>query len=244
MTHLYVVYNPWPELALAAWDWVTKPLNVLVAMPFLKEWDKFCAKNPQVAPARTMLDSGAYTAWRTGAPVDMADLIERSKDPRWTETVGLDVIGSGPGTRVNLDLMRAAGSPAMPVFHIGDDWGLLDHYVAHWPKIGLSCRFGEPEVDSLRFLDRCFARHWPHRYHSFGWTQRQMLLRFPFHSADSSTWAIGSMYRSVRLKGKSVQARGLARAPLTRYLETHIAEVLDLAAQLRLRWGTTLDTLP
>jgi hypothetical protein len=237
-----VTFYKW---SFAAWDWALKPLNVLVAMPYRHSWESFLAANPQVRPARTMLDSGAYSAWKSGKVIDIEDLIQRSCDPAWTETVGLDVIGSGEGTRQNLDRMRAAGSPAMPVFHIGDDWALLDHYAAHWPKVGLSCRFGEPEADSLRFYDRCFARHWPLRYHSFGWTQRDVLLRFPFHSADSSSWQMAAgVYRSIKLKGRTVRAQGSTTEKVALYLETHIADVLRFQDQLRQRWRRELAGLP
>jgi hypothetical protein len=82
-----------------------------------------------------MLDSGAYTAWTKGIHIDLAEYIAvckklRAEDPTLAEIIALDVIGSGKGSLKNSLAMKAAGVEAMPVFHIGDDWGILKEYAA------------------------------------------------------------------------------------------------------------------
>ena len=44
---------------------------------------------------RLMLDSGAFSAYKSKKHIDIDALIEESKKPLWNETVGLDVIGGG-----------------------------------------------------------------------------------------------------------------------------------------------------
>lgn len=138
-----------------------------------------------------MLDSGAYSAYNSGKTIDLEALIQETQQPRWGESVALDVIGDGEASLRNALYMKSRGSPAYPVFHIGEPLDLLREYKQQFPKVGLSCRFGEPVKESYRFLDRCFSVAWPYRFHSFGWVSEEMLLRYPFHTADAASWNHG-----------------------------------------------------
>lgn len=230
-------------VTFADWDWDQYPLGILVALPYLPAYRRIDTASWR--PTMRILDSGAFSAWKSGKVVDIDALVEASKDPYWDETVGLDVIGSAEGSRKNLDYMRAKGSPAMPVFHIGDDWGLLEHYCRNWDKVGLSCRFGEPVKESLRFYEQCFARQWPHKFHSFGWTAAAMLRRFPFHSADSATWAlaprsfnnlcIGPDLKQVHFRGVRIDGPIFAGQQAKAYARLHV--------ELRERWAKELARL-
>jgi hypothetical protein len=140
-----------------------------------------------------MMDSGAYSAYNSGKTINIDHYVaychERlAADKTLTEIIALDVIGSGEGSLKNALYMKSKGLEVIPVFHYGEDLGILREYNATFKKVGLSCRFGEPEKASYRFYDRCFATGWPKKYHSFGWTAEPMLMRYPFHSCDSSSW--------------------------------------------------------
>lgn len=179
--------------ALDQWDWKNKPLGRLCtfASPAeLKHAVAMYARGPGNRPSSFMLDSGAYSAFNSGKTIDIDELIKETKNPMWDEAVGLDVIGSALGSRKNADYMLAHGSTAMPVFHIGDDWALLEYYCERWEKVGLSCRFGESQATSIEWYGQCFARAWPHKFHSFGYISDRALLQFPFHSADAATWVL------------------------------------------------------
>lgn len=195
MTRLYVTFYP-PAAAvnaLARHDWASTPnVGLLVSFFFIKEWEQVKLRFHS-RPARLLLDSGAFSAWNSGQTIDIDALIAETKTGKWDETIALDVIGDSKGSTLNAAKMAAAGSPAFPVFHIGEPWSLLRDYCAEHAKVGLSCLFGEKKRDSLRFYDGCFARCYPHRFHSFGWVEERMLMRFPFHSADSSSWAMGPL---------------------------------------------------
>lgn len=192
------------------WDWEARPLNVLVSFAYLKHWHKSMGECPWMRVSRTMIDSGAFTAYTKGEVVDIDALTEEVntggkflRPGGWDEAVGLDVIGDWEGSRRNADYMREKGAVrAMPVFHIGDPMELLDYYCKHWPKVGLSCLFGEARKDSFRFYEQCFARAWPHRFHSFGWAAENVLMTFPFDSADSSTWLASRRYMQFTWRGR------------------------------------------
>lgn len=240
MIYLATVGAPAEPEVFERWDWDTYPFGLLVALPYVPAFRR--QFKPSWRACGFMLDSGAFSAWKSGKATDIDALIEESKDPFWTESVGLDVIGSASGSRENMDYMREQGSPAMPVFHIGDPWELLAHYCANWPKVGLSCRFGEPIKESLRFYEQCFARAWPHRFHSFGWTAPNALRRFPFHSADSATWRLalysfnnlcmGPDLKQVHFRGHRMEGAVFTEHQLKGYALLH--------QELRARWGKEL----
>lgn len=188
MTDIYFAFSQSGEsrLTMARLAERDYQINVLVSYVYLPVWDRLDAKP---VPVRTILDSGAFSAWKSGYTINIDDLIAETKSGRWHESVTLDVIGDADASLKNALYMKEQGSPAYPVFHIGDPWEHLEEYKRQFWKVGLSCRFGEPVKQSIRWLDQCFTRAYPYRFHSFGWVKMEdMLLRFPFHSADASSW--------------------------------------------------------
>jgi hypothetical protein len=190
-----------------------------------------------------IMDSGAFSVWKSGKTIDLQEYVACCRellatDPLLKEVIALDVIGDARASLVNARAMKAAGVEAMPVFHIGDDWGILREYCAGWGKVGLSCRFGEPAKDSLRFLDQCFARAWPHRFHSFGWIAEDVMMRYPFHSGDSASWQVGPCaFGNWKSFGK-MSVRGSRQN-----LRAEVLWYLDLERRLRDRWAREMRKL-
>lgn len=249
MTTLYLAGPTGPVIeAVRRWDWETRPMSVLVSFAYLKEWARV---RPYFrAPKSLMLDSGAYTAYQLGRAIDHDALLAEMARPEWTEAVGLDVIGDWQGSKRNAEYALARGAQkGMPVFHIGDPWDLLAWYCDRFPKVGLSCRFGEPIGDSIRFYGQCFARHWPHRFHSFGWIDEKALFTYPFHSADAATWVLAA----TKFKNMATKKRGVAvqqhvsveghenRAHL---LTGHMESMWSREQSLQQRWCGELARIP
>lgn len=192
-----------------------------------------------------MMDSGAYSAWNSGAEIDIDSYIEVCKvllerDPTLLEIIALDVIGSGEKSQINAHYMKDKGINAIPVFHIGDDWDILKDYCANWDKVGLSCLFGEPLEKSYWFYDQCFARAWPKKFHSFGWASEKMLMRFPFHSSDSTSWEMAPVAygRWKAFGGQNVSVRGSAQN-----LRAEVEWWLELERKLQERWKKEMKLL-
>lgn len=134
--------------------------------------------------------------------------------------------------------MKEAGVEAMPVFHIGDDWEILKEYAKHWDKVGISCRFGEPLNESFAFYDQCFARVWPKKFHSFGWMDEKVVMRYPLHSSDSSSWEVGPCaFGNWKAFGK-LSVRGS-----TQNLRPQVEWYLDLEERVRRRWKKEMALL-
>lgn len=196
-----------------------------------------------------MLDSGAFSAHNSGKEIDLGEYIKfclrvKAEDKTLREIIALDVIGDGPGSLINAHNMRDAGVDAMPVFHIGEDWAILKEYCEGWSKVGLSCRFGESIKESMCFYGQCFARHWPKKFHSFGWQGEVMLETFPFHSSDSADWEIKparfGTWRSFAKKGSTayMNLRGSKQN-----LRCEVEWYLALEARLRQRWENEMKLL-
>jgi hypothetical protein len=168
---------------------------LLVAYPFI---ENFMGSRDTYRYRDWMLDSGAFSAHNSGKVIDLHEYIDvchqlKEEDEKLKDIIALDVIGSDVGSLKNSITMKKAGVDAMPVFHIGDDWGIFQEYLDGWSKVGLSCRFGEPRDESYKFYDQCFNMGWPKKFHSFGWVGEAMLMRYPFYSADSSSWEFGPL---------------------------------------------------
>jgi len=244
MTHLYLAASSnigTISRALDAWDWSARPLNVLLAFPYLRQYRQRLATH--WTAKRTMLDSGAFTAFQLGHTIDLAALCSESKRVAWTETVALDVIGDWRGSLRNYTQMVLSGSPAMPVFHIGDPWWLLDLYASSGRKIGLGGLVGRSLGEIIAFCDRVFARCWPWRFHAFGQAREELLLRFPFDSADSTSWMRPATYAGgVTLRGPNKVARaygcnGRTLGPTLRY---SIERLLEFEQRLAVHWQREL----
>jgi len=147
-----------------------------------------------------VLDSGAYSVATGRARVDLfeyADYCHRIKDKvAWY--VNLDVIGDFRAGMRNLRKLESLGLKPLPVFHSGEPWGYLRDLQDEYPLIGLGFELGIGIAEKLSWLEYIF--HPPEgsglksaqRFHGFKMTARKILVRFPFHSVDSSTWMLGA----------------------------------------------------
>ncbi len=209
--------------------------KILASFFYIKDFNKV---KHRYTPTHTCLDSGAYSAWNSGKEIDIEALIQESKDPYWKESVSLDVIGDAEASMKNALYMKSKGSPAYPVFHIGDPWEMLEEYKGKFDKVGLSCRFGEPEKVSMKWLENCFARAWPYKFHSFGWIKEKMLMTFPFHSGDASSWVLAPCaFGTWREMGK-LKVRKWPD------ITAEIDSTLRMERRLKSRWEKELSRWP
>ena len=67
MRRLYIAWSSSEtcDVTFRDWDWENRPVRFLVSFVYLKEYREWCkTRNPTVRT--TMLDSGAYSAWKSG----------------------------------------------------------------------------------------------------------------------------------------------------------------------------------
>lgn len=232
------------DMTFGKWDWVSQPLNILCSFALkgaLKSWYERQYATPGV---KTILDSGAFSAWKSGTRVLYDDYItEVVENIEWDEIVSLDVIGNAQASFDNAIRMRDAGVKVLPVFHYGSPWEMLQEY-----KTGFSNRVALGGITSIgtqqktKWLEQCFARAYPCKFHGFGLASEDLLMALPFASADSAAWS------TVHMFGRSQAAPGLAMPKLgngdrTEHydLRFEIKHYLELEAKVKDRWSQELS---
>lgn len=248
MTTLYFSGPGTTQLeAVRRWPWEERPIAVLVSFAYLKQWGPIAPFFRR--PRALMLDSGAFTAFTGGKAIDHDALIAEARKDMWTEAIGLDVIGDWRASKANAERELALGATKMiPTFHLGDPWELLEFYVERFPKVGIGGMVGAPKKLILRFLDQVFARAWPKRLHSFGRCEDDILLRFPFESADAATWAVApTAFRNwlFKKRGRHIQKHlSVEGAEMMTYgVQNHMEAMWEREQRLIERWRSTLAPL-
>jgi len=172
---------------------------------------------------RLIIDSGAYSAYRIKAPIDIdkyAQFVLANKQHLW-EAVNLDVIkpndpeASGRESLANFRYLKDKhGLLTMPVYHCGEPLSILDTMLEEAEYIGLSS-----SVVSVAAGTQWYNSIWPYitdsngfpmrKFHAFGDTAAISLLNYPWYSADSTTWYVaGGLAARMFVNGKYVQFRG------------------------------------
>lgn len=169
---------------------------------------------------KIMLDSGAYTAWSKLQTIDIDAYIAFIKEHyKWIDSVvNLDVIPGAYGrhptpeeTEVsaregwkNLLYMESHGLKPIPVYHQGEDFKWLQKMIDHQcPYIGISPANDRTTKQKRIWLDEVFDQITNKegkcivKTHGFGVTSIPLLLRYPWFSADSTTWSKLAAYGSI-----------------------------------------------
>jgi hypothetical protein len=176
-----------------------------------------------------MLDSGAFTMWNRGITLNVRDYIAWLIDRRdlfysyvvldiipgkfGSKLSGREVARSAKGTYDNQRKMKERGLNPIPVFHQGEPFSWLERYMDDGePYIGVGTNKATPEEDQTRWLDKIFTALTDNRgnplvkVHGFGITRPSLMMRYPWFSTDSTTWALtpsfGQLWIPVFKDGK------------------------------------------
>jgi hypothetical protein len=204
--------------------------------PWLKVYKTFRYSN-------WALDSGAFSAMNSGAQIDLDEYIEtcqmlKKTDPTLVEIFALDVIGDWRATAKNVDKMWKAGVEAIPTFHPGAPWSELVRLAKTFPKIALGGLAKKRNNYKTAFIGHCFKRVWPAKIHGFAVAGESLVLGFPFHSVDSTSWELGPCgFGSWKSFGR-MSWRGSAQN-----LRTEIDWYLRLQEKARSRWAREMRLL-
>jgi len=191
------------------------------------------------------MDSGAFTVKNSGGVIDAAAYMDECKmrlanDPQCTEVFALDVIGDHHASLKNVDMMWGAGIPAIPTYHYGEPVEALKYLAANFPKIALGGVVGLHQKAKRAWVSACFSQVWPKRIHGLGMASEDLLMAFPFESADASSWALGpaAFGRYLSYNGK---LPGVTNNTMD--LRSEVNHYLAMERRLQARWATTLAAL-
>lgn len=160
---------------------------------------------------KLFLDSGAFSAQKSGTPINLdayIEFIQENKD-KFTLYANLDVIGDWEASWENQRIMEENGLTPLPVHHLEDpmkclDWCLEYEYFALGGVAG-----GLGRQDRVRFFNKCWSiicddDGFPQsRVHGFGVASPQIVKDYPWYSIDSSSWVSYGRYGIVILPKRS-----------------------------------------
>jgi hypothetical protein len=152
---------------------------------------------------KILLDSGAYSVFKRGITIELADLITFIKDNQHLlhHYISFDVIPGKAGRRFsdpkaaqqtyrNHQIMKEAGLTPWPVVHRQDDLKWLERYLGDGEKcIALAPHPMSERNAVFAWLRACFALLPSSiKVHGLGITTTVMLKHFSFVSVDSASW--------------------------------------------------------
>jgi hypothetical protein len=246
----------WPDLRLAFTDiHPNSPIGkvfmhdrdvqpaVLMGYPYADTWKKHRARFKVRSWA---LDSGAVTAANSGEPIDLAEYTAfaadmKQSDPTLEDVFALDVVGDWRASARNAEWMWKHGVEAIPCWHAGEPEDVLVGLARDYPKIAMGGSWKMRGPARIRLVEQVFARIWPKRIHGFGMSEESLLMKFPFHSVDASSWQLGPM--------KFRQFKGFGKANLrvpckTIDLRGEVDHYLALEARARAQWARLIPQKP
>lgn len=234
MSVLYLAAGGFPQIKERGLHWHKGRASLLLTFYGITKNDLAMLEYARFS----MLDSGAFSAYTKGVTIDHDALIRFAKTMPFNEVVALDVIGGDwRQTLENARKMVAAGVPAMPVFHYGEPFEALRAYCSEFPKVGLAWSILRNKQKGFAWIAECFDREWPHLFHSFGRTNKDLLFAFPFDSADSSGPLIASCF------GQQAKTRKTLRVVKHAYFGLQLKLWLEFEAMLAARWQAELEPL-
>jgi hypothetical protein len=184
---------------------VTAPIAVLVSYHFWRDLDldEHFARWP-THPV-VFADSGAFSAFTSGAVVDVheyAAWLDRWRH-HFAVACTLDVIHDEVATEANTAILEDHGHRVLPVFHTQEPWEYLERLCDRYPYVGLGgmVPFKIRRNALARWLVKCFRTGVADGtvFHGLGLTSPDLLALLPFYSVDSSGWCEGLQYGKVRV---------------------------------------------
>jgi len=187
--------------------------NMLGSFPKIVGRANYLSKAPISGCNSFFLDSGAFSAFTLGTPIDVqqygAYLVQNK---RWLGIyANLDVIGDWRATHKNQLYLEQLGLTPLPVFHLAspaEPWEHLKDLVQRYDYLAIggvaTTQFTVKE--KAAFLDKCWSivgAEWKRgrqvKIHGFGVTSNWAVKNYPWFSVDSAAWSIaggcGVMYK-------------------------------------------------
>lgn len=157
-------------------------------------WDLYKQYNIEI-----MADSGAFSAWKRGVPIDIWKYMDWIREHNIKDYFNLDVVGNVEATKENQTLMEQEGFTPIPVFHFGEPFELLTEYVVKYPLVGLGGTVGLPVGTKEQWFSQVFSTCPNGKFHALGIANSRYLVQFPFASADSVWWLYKFRDKQTRL---------------------------------------------
>ena len=162
-------------------------------------------KEAQGPDQMLMIDSGAFTAWTTGKPINLADYAAflREWQGCYDYAITLDVIGDAKATARNLRKLHDMGFPVLPVYTANAPLSELrslakDHKYICYGGLVQATKHPNLQVPAIKVVIDEAAKYGA-KIHTLGQTKREMLYRCQPYSCDSSWVSQSARYNTTPL---------------------------------------------
>lgn len=182
---------------------------------------------------KILLDSGAFTVWRSaqaGKVVDpisvnsYADFIDKHREVFFA-WFNLDVIGDAESSQRNADYLRERGLPPIEVWHIDSDMERLENMVKEdQPVIAIGGTVGRSEAVKEKIFRQVFTRFPNQAFHYLGGGGK-LLFSYPWFSADGTGWLAGRKYGVIMHQSGQRKAEGWAAEECLVYNVKHFVHL-------------------
>lgn len=199
-------------------------LDCLKGLPILKSfWYRKEALIDMQYTDNFFLDSGAYSAFTQNDEIaveEYAAFLHEYKD-KITTAASLDAIGDAKKSYVIYKLLTGTMEcDVIPVFHCREDISWLVKYLdMDVPYIALGGMVPETTKWLYGWLDNLWENYLTDskgkprlKVHGFGLTVASLMERYPWYSADSTTWLVGSRFGNAVV---NYPGRSLAQIPIS-----------------------------
>lgn len=194
MTRVYLAWSSAGERTLRLH--AETSVDMLLSYHYRSDHAKTVADRGAYSVDHLALDSGAYSAWSSGAQIDNEDFISWALEQQADDVFALDVIGDWKASIVNAKRAWDRGLPAIPCFHASDPPRHLTWCIENTPchKIAISGWKGAGRfARQVEWVREVYKHIWPHRLrvHAFAMTRADIVEAVPLHSVDSTSWVLG-----------------------------------------------------
>lgn len=175
-------------------------LNILIAYPYFSNgMIPHLTELANEGRLRLFMDSGAFTAWKSGKPIMLDDycrFIEELPFKPW-RYLALDVIGDPEGTMKNYEVMLARGLNPVPIFTRGEDAAIIDKLYETSDIIAIGGLVG---TQKNKGFTKGITHHLKGRpAHLLGFTNKAFIKVLRPYSCDSSSVQAAARYGQVEL---------------------------------------------
>jgi hypothetical protein len=175
-------------------------LDVLIAYPYVNT-DLLPVLREYGAHVNWLLDSGAFTAWKSGKPIALDDycrFLDQLPVIPWRHFT-LDVVNNPAATTRNYETMLKRGYQPIPVFTKGQDFSVLDGYYQNSDLVGCGGLAEKYGARAERYLVNVIDYIAGRPVHLLGYTYLPWLKRFRPYSCDSSSWLQSRRFGRVNI---------------------------------------------
>ena len=185
-------------------DLQSNKTNILVSYAYLRKSDTFAdvvLKLSEAGYINLLIDSGAFTVYKSGGKILLKDYIEACKhyhDRCW-QYVTLDVVGNYKATLENFKIMRNQNLNPMGVLTTDMDLSELDTLIRDNKHIGVpGGTITKGDFTKKRFQDVHRYTEGKAKIHGLGYVKYPEMYQLPLTTVDSSSSEAGKRFGAIK----------------------------------------------